>query len=56
MNIAVRDTVNIDKLRVIKVVHPVMHKKVFIFYLKPQIYQDIFKMLIYVFDFKLSSD
>jgi len=55
MNIAVRDTVNIDKLRVVKVVHAVMHKKVFIFYLKPQIYQDIFKMLIYVFDFKLSS-
>jgi len=56
MNIAVRDTVNIDKLRVVKVVHAIMHRKVFIFYLKPQIFQDIFKMLTYVFDFKSSSD
>ena len=51
LNLAVRDTVNIDKLRVIKVVHAIMHRKVFIFYLKPQILQNIIKMLTNVFDF-----
>jgi hypothetical protein len=51
LNLAVRDTVNIDKLRVIKVVHAIMHRKVFIFYLKPQILRNIFEMLTSVFDF-----
>lgn len=55
MNLAVRDTVNIDKLRVIKVVHAIMHRKVFIFYLKPQTLKNIFKMLTYVFDFSRIS-
>jgi hypothetical protein len=34
MNIAVRDNYKIEKLRVIKVIHAFIHKRVFIFYKK----------------------
>lgn len=41
LNIAVRDKDKLEKLRVTKVVHAFLHKKVFIFYQKPQQFQDI---------------
>lgn len=52
MNIAVRDRDKLEKLRVTKVVHAFLHKKLFIFYQKPQQFQDITQMLIANFRFE----
>lgn len=32
LNIAMRDSLNFDKMRVVKVIHAMVHKRVFIFY------------------------
>jgi hypothetical protein len=51
MNITLRDAVKFDKLRVLKVIHAFVHKRVFIFYQKPAMFSDLAKMLIEAFTF-----
>ena len=52
LNIALRDMGKLEKLRVIKVVHALIHRKMFIFYQKQQMLIDISDMLINVFGFQ----
>lgn len=51
LNVALRDTLNLLKLRVVKVVHSFIHRRVFIFYSRYEMYEDISTMLISAFDF-----
>lgn len=46
-----RDNIKIEKLRVVKVIHAFIHKRVFIFYTKPQMFLDLSKMLTEAFGF-----
>ena len=56
MNVALRDLNKLQKLRVVKVIHAVIHRRVFIFYQKPQIFEDLSNVLITAFDFKQESN
>jgi len=51
-NVAVRDSKNLEKMRVIKMVHALIHKCVFIFYQKEQVFQDLSQMIFNVFRFE----
>jgi hypothetical protein len=42
----------LEKLRVIKVIHALIHRKIFIFYQKQQMFLDVSDMLINVFGFQ----
>ncbi len=46
----------LEKLRVIKVIHALIHRKIFIFYHKQQMFLDVSDMLINVFGFQPKSN
>jgi len=46
----------LEKLRVIKVIHALIHRKIFIFYHKQQMFLDVSDMLINVFKFQPKSN
>ena len=52
INVSIRDKVKLEKLRVVKVVHAFIHRRMFIFYQKPQMFSDLSKMLVDTFNFK----
>ena len=55
-NIAIRDDEEKDKLRVVKVIHAIINKRIFIFYQKPQIFKQLSSMIIKVFNFKFTEN
>ena len=50
-----RDKYRLEKMRVIKVIHAMIHKRIFIFYEKPQIFTNLSKMIVSVFKFNVNS-
>lgn len=51
-NVTARDSKNLEKMRVIKMVHALIHKCVFIFYQKEQVFHDLSQMILNVFRFE----
>ena len=52
INLAMRDRTNLLKMRIVKIVYATVNRRVFIFYSRPNIYQDIASLLINAFQFR----
>lgn len=50
-----RDSQKQEKLRVFKVIHAVVHKRVFVFYQKPEMFRDVAGMITKVFRFEQAN-
>lgn len=55
INLALRDRTNLLKMRIVKIVYATVNRKVFIFYSRPNIYQDLASLLINAFRFQDSD-
>lgn len=51
-----RDGQKPQKLRIIKVIHGILHRRVFIFYQKPQMFKEIKDLIVSAFNFKNIED
>jgi hypothetical protein len=51
-----RDGQKPQKLRIIKVIHGIVHWRVFIFYQKPQMFKEIKDLIVSAFNFKNLDD